>query len=84
LIILDEPTSSLDPKAEDELLKKFQELVAGRTAIIISHKLSTVRIADCIYIMKDGRIMEKGNHDGLMTLGGEYAQLFKAQSQHYK
>lgn len=83
LIVLDEPTSSLDPKAEDEVFKKFRQLAAGRTAIIISHRLSTVRMADCIYFMKNGRILEKGNHEELMVLDGEYAQLFQIQSQHY-
>lgn len=84
LIVLDEPTSSLDPKAEDEVFKKFRQLAAGRTAIIISHRLSTVRTADCIYFLKGGRIVESGNHDALMALDGEYAQLFKIQSQHYQ
>ncbi len=84
LIVLDEPTSSLDPKAEGEVFKKFQQLAADRTAIIISHRLSTVRMADCIYFMKDGRILEKGSHDELMILDGAYAQLFKTQSQNYE
>ena len=83
LIIMDEPTSSLDPRAEDEVFKKLRQLVADRTAIIISHRLSTVRMADCIYLLKNGRILEKGNHEELMALAGEYAQLFQIQSQHY-
>lgn len=83
LIVMDEPTSSLDPKAEDEVFKKFRQLVAGRTAIIISHRLSTVKMADCIYFLKNGRILEKGNHEDLMALNSEYAQLFRTQSQYY-
>lgn len=83
LIVMDEPTSSLDPRAEDEVFKKFRQLAADRTAIIISHRLSTVRMADCIYFLKDGRILEKGNHEELMALNNEYAQLFRTQSQYY-
>lgn len=83
VIVMDEPTSSLDPKAEDEVFKKFRELVTGRTAIIISHRLSTIKMADCIYFLKEGRILEKGSHEELMDLNGEYAQLFRIQAQHY-
>ncbi len=83
IVILDEPTSSLDPKAEDEVFKKFRRLVAGRTSIIISHRLSTVKMADCIYFLKDGKILENGTHEELMDLNGEYALLFRTQSQYY-
>jgi ATP-binding cassette, subfamily B, bacterial len=83
LLVMDEPTSSLDPKAEEEVFRKFRQLAAGRTAIIISHRLSTVRMADCIFFLKDGRIFESGNHGELMALNGEYAHLFRIQSQYY-
>jgi len=83
LIILDEPTSSLDPKSEDEVFKKFRQLTEGRTAIMISHRLSTVKMADCIYFLKNGKILEKGTHEELMVLNGEYAHLFRTQSQYY-
>lgn len=84
IIVLDEPTSSLDPSAEDQVLQRFQLLVQDKTAIIISHRLSTVRLVDCIYFMKQGRIIERGRHDELMELGGEYARLFQIQAQHYR
>lgn len=84
IIILDEPTSSLDPRAEDEVFKKFRQLAEGRLALVISHRLSTVATADYIYFLKDGIITEKGTHQKLMDLGGEYAQLFKIQAKHYR
>lgn len=84
IIILDEPTSSLDPRAEDEIIERFRRLAKGRMAIIISHRLSTVTSADCIYFLKDGRIVESGKHQTLMELGGEYARLFEIQARHYR
>ena len=84
LVILDEPTSALDARAEDEFFRKFKELAKGRTAIIISHRMSTVKMADCIYFLKDGRIAECGSHDELVGEFGEYAQLFDVQAKHYR
>ncbi|MDM7912219.1 MAG: ABC transporter ATP-binding protein, partial [Methanotrichaceae archaeon] len=84
IIIMDEPTSSLDPKAEAEVFAKFKELAKGKTAIVIGHRLSTVRMADCIYLLNGGHIVEKGTHEELMALKGEYAQLFEIQSVNYK
>jgi len=84
IIVLDEPTSSLDPKSEDEFLEKFRSLAEGKMAVIISHRLSTVTLADCIYFLKDGRIVESGTHRELMGLGGEYFQLFEVQAKHYR
>ena len=83
-LILDEPTSSLDPKAEAEVFVKFLELIKGKTAILISHRLSTVRAADCIYFLKDGEVIERGTHDQLITLKGEYAKLFEIQAANYR
>ncbi len=84
VIIMDEPTSSLDPKAEAEVFAKFRELTKGKTAVVIGHRLSTVRMADCIYLLNDGHIAEKGTHEELMALKGEYAQLFEIQAVNYR
>ena len=84
IIIMDEPTSSLDPNAEAEVFAKFRELAKGKTAIVIGHRLSTVRMADCIYLLNDGHIAEKGTHEELMALKGEYAQLFEIQAVNYR
>jgi ATP-binding cassette subfamily B protein len=83
IIILDEPTSSLDARAEEEVFGKFRELAEGRTAILISHRLSTVRTADRIYFLQRGRVAERGSHEELMNLGGSYAKLFETQARHY-
>jgi len=84
LIILDEPTSALDAQAEAEVFEKFCQLTKGRSAILISHRLSTVKMADHIYVLEKGRIVESGTHDELMQLGSKYAHLFKIQAQHYR
>ncbi len=84
IIVLDEPTSSLDARAEYEVFQRFQQLAADRTAILISHRFSTVRMADRIYVMHDGKIIENGSHDELIRLGGTYAHLFEIQAQSYR
>jgi ATP-binding cassette subfamily B protein len=84
IIVLDEPTSALDAKAEEEVFQKFRQLVKGRTAILISHRLSTVKMADCIYVLENGRIVESGTHDELVQHGATYARLFETQAQHYR
>lgn len=84
LIILDEPTSALDPKAEYEVFKKFYQLTRNQTAVLISHRLATVRMADCIYVMANGSIVEKGTHLELLQLGGTYAQLYETQAKNYR
>lgn len=84
VIVLDKPTSDLDPKAEYEVLKKFRQLIKDQAAILISHRLSTVRMADRIYLLEKGRIVESGTHDKLIQLGGTYAHLFETQAQHYR
>ena len=84
IIVLDEPTASLDARAEAEVFERFHELTRGRTAILISHRLSTVRMADRIFVMRGGRIVESGAHDDLVEQGGAYAELFELQAKHYR
>jgi len=84
IIVLDEPTSALDANAEFEVFQKFRALAAGRTTILISHRLSTVRMADCIYFLTNGKITESGSHEDLIQLGGEYARMFELQAGNYR
>ena len=84
ILILDEPTSAMDAKAEAELFERFHELTQGRMAILISHRLSTVKMADRIFVVDRGQIVEQGTHDHLMCQQGLYATLFLTQAQHYQ
>jgi len=84
IVILDEPTSAIDAKAEFELFQRFHELTKGRTAILISHRLSTVKMVDRIYVLQDGGIIESGTHDELVDGQGEYFKLFELQAQQYR
>jgi len=84
IIVLDEPTSSLDPIAEYEIFKNFRDITKGKTAIIVSHRFSTVKMADFIYVMEKERIVEQGSHSDLMALNGKYAQMFKKQASNYQ
>ena len=84
IVVLDEPTSFLDVHAEHEVFRRFRQLAAGRSTILISHRLSTVRLADCIYVLEDGRIAESGGHDDLIRRGGAYARLFETQARSYR
>ncbi len=83
-IILDEPTAALDAQAEYELFQRLRELAAGRTVLLISHRFSTVRMADRILVLKGGRIIEAGTHDELVAMGGRYATLYAMQAGRYR
>jgi len=84
IIVLDEPTSSMDAKAEYEVFQSFRQLVSGRTAILISHRFSTVRMADRIYVLKHGSVIEGGAHEELINRQGVYADLFERQARSYR
>jgi len=83
IIILDEPTSALDPLAEAKVFERFLSLAEDRTAIFISHRLGSCRMADRIIVLKDGAIVEQGNHEYLMSKNGEYSRMFQSQAKWY-
>ncbi|HEX4006340.1 MAG TPA: ABC transporter ATP-binding protein [Acidobacteriaceae bacterium] len=84
LLILDEPTAALDAKSELEVFERFAELTAGKMALLISHRFSTVRMADRIVVLAGGRLVEEGTHRQLMALGGRYAEMFEMQAASYR
>ncbi|MCB0704113.1 MAG: ABC transporter ATP-binding protein [Saprospiraceae bacterium] len=84
LYILDEPTAALDARAEHEVFQRFAELIDGKTAVLISHRFSTVRMADRILFLEYGKLLELGSHEELVALGGKYAELFALQAAGYK
>lgn len=84
LLILDEPTAALDARAEYEVFARFSELVQGRMAILISHRFSTVRMADRIIVLRNGQVLEQGTHDELIALDGLYGELFALQAAGYR
>ena len=83
LLILDEPTSALDARAEHEVFLRFSELIEGKTAVLISHRFSTVRMADRILFLEQGQLKELGSHEELIAQNGKYAELFKLQARGY-
>lgn len=83
LLILDEPTSALDARAEHEVFQRFAELISGKMAVLISHRFSTVRMADRILVLENGRKIELGSHEELLAAGGKYAELFQLQAKGY-
>lgn len=84
LLILDEPTAALDARAEYEVFQRFAELTRGRSAVLISHRFSTVRMADRILVLEKGQMLELGTHAELLEKGGRYAELFNLQAQGYR
>ncbi len=84
LLILDEPTAALDARSEFEVFQRFSELTAGKTALFISHRFSTVRMADRIVVLENGQIAEEGTHDELTSVGGRYAEMFELQAASYR
>lgn len=84
VIILDEPTAALDPLAEAGLYQNFDAIINNKSAIYISHRLSSTRFCDEILMLANGKIIECGTHDDLMKLGGEYAKMFDVQAQYYE
>jgi ATP-binding cassette subfamily B protein len=84
IVVLDEPSSSLDALSEYEVFRRFREIAEGRTTILISHRFSTVRMADCIHVLDGGRIVEQGPHDELIRRQGTYARAFEAQARYYR
>jgi len=83
-MILDEPSSGLDPLAEHEIHMRMREYRAGRTSLLISHRLSAVRDADAIAVLDGGQIAESGTHDALLAAEGGYARLFRLQAEGYQ
>jgi len=84
VLILDEPTAALDARSEFEVFQRFAELTRGKMALFISHRFSTVRMADRIVVIDDGRVVEDGKHDELTHLGGRYAEMFELQAASYR
>jgi ATP-binding cassette subfamily B protein len=77
--LLDEATSSIDTRTELKVQDAFDRMMEGRTSLVVAHRLSTIRSADCILYMEAGRIVERGTHDELLALGGAYARLYHSQ-----
>ena len=84
ILLLDEPTAALDARAEYEVFVRFTELAKGKTAVLISHRFSTVRMADRILVLDKGELIETGSHEELLRNNGRYAELFELQAKGYQ
>jgi len=84
ILVFDEPNSALDPLAEEALFNEFRALLKGRCAILVTHRFATLQLADFIYVMRNGRIAEKGTHRDLLDQNGHYARFYQAQAKHYR
>jgi len=82
-IILDEPSAALDPASEQELYERFQRLIIGRTSLLITHRLGSIRYADRILVLKNGELAEEGTHQDLVEMRGEYYRLWNLQAEQY-
>jgi ATP-binding cassette subfamily B protein len=82
--MLDEPTAALDPISESRVYEEFEKLMRGKTTVFISHRLGSTKLADEILVIDDGRVIERGSHDELMTEEGQYAEMFEAQRSWYQ
>jgi len=78
------PTATLDARSEYEVFQRFRDLSLGKTAIVISHRFSTVRMADRIFVLENGHVVESSSHEELVALGGRYAELFELQASGYR
>ena len=84
VLVLDETTAALDAKAEHAVFQRFRELADGRTTIVISHRFPTVRMADRIVVLEQGKVVEEGTHDSLVAAPGRYAKMFELQAEGYR
>jgi len=84
VVVLDEPTSFMDPDAEYQTFANIKEILAGKTVILVSHRFSTVKMADYIYVLENESLAEQGTHDELISLNGKYANLYHKQAMYYK
>ncbi|MEM7738715.1 MAG: hypothetical protein AAF267_23340 [Deinococcota bacterium] len=84
VLVLDEPTAALDPRSEHALYQDFAALAAGKTTLLITHRLASVKMANRVLVLKDGELVEQGRHEELLGQGGEYASLYTMQASSYQ